>query len=211
MAADPLQLVHVVDDDQAVRESLRWLLASAGLDVRLYERGPDLLASVRADGEGAPGCALVDVRLPEMDGLAVQEGLRAAAPHLPVIVITGHGDVATAVRAMRAGARDFIEKPIHEDQLMRAVREALRAAAAPAQPTEDLPLLQQRYRHLSPREREVMRRVVQGLLNKQAANELGVSPKTVELHRANAMQKMGATSFAELVRMAVTLESAGAC
>ena len=209
--ADPQHVVHVVDDDAAVRQALHWLMQSQGLDARGYGSGRELLETLATEGDATPACVLLDMRLPDMDGLTVQAHIKRAAPRLPVIVITGHGDVTKAVQAMRDGARDFIEKPIHEPQLLRAVRDALAAAAAPTAPSDDLPTLRHRFAQLSPRESEVMRRVVRGELNKQVAAELGVSPKTVELHRAHVMQKMAAGNLAELVRMAVKLESAGVC
>jgi len=212
MGSKPQPMVHVVDDDAAMRDSLRWLLDSAGMEVRVHDTGRSILEAVVSDNDDeAPTCAVGDLRLPGMDGLTVQRRLNAVAEHIPVIVITGHGDVPSAVQAMREGARDFIEKPMDEQRLLRAVREAIEEASTPGAPGDehDLVSLQQSFGNLSPREAQVMGLVVQGYLNKQVAQALQVSPKTVELHRSNVMQKMAAPSFAELVRMAVRLEQAG--
>ena len=198
--------VFVVDDDEAVRTSLQWLLESAGLHVRTFAAGPPLLEELAAMNDTPWGCVLVDLRLPGMSGLELQERLNGLSLDLPVIMITGHGDVPVAVRAMKAGALDFIEKPFNDQRLLERVQEAMASGASHRRTTTDRTDLQRRAERLSPRERQVMDMVVGGWLNKQIASELGLSHKTVEVHRAHVMEKMQAASLAELVRMAVALE-----
>lgn len=199
--------VYVVDDDSAVRESMQFLLESAGMPVRCFEDAAGLLQAI-SDAGGPPcACAVVDIRLPGMSGIELQEELRRRGSTLPIIIITGHGDVAAAVRALKAGAIDFIEKPFNDRQLLDRVRQALdlstrhRVAAAIR---DDLVL---RANRLTRREQQVMARVVQGQLNKQIAQELGLSPKTVEVHRAHVMEKMDADSLAQLVRFSIIIET----
>ena len=200
--------VYVVDDDQGLRDSLHWLLEAAGLAVRTFSKAQALLDELDATFELPLGCALIDLRLPGMSGLDLLEHMRSQAIDLPVIMITGHGDVRAAVRAMKAGAMEFIEKPFDEQYLLRRVNEAVRIhndhRLASARHAE----LHKLYSLLSPRERQVMTLAADGWLNKQIAAELSLSHKTVEVHRANVMSKMRAGSFAELVRMAVLLEQA---
>lgn len=192
--------VFIVDDDRAVRESLRFLLESVGLAARTYAGADEFLA--RYDPQ-TPGCLVLDVRLPGMSGLDLQQVLGERGIRLPVIIITGHGDVPVAVRAMKAGAVDFIEKPFSDQTLLDRVRSALdRDLAERARQQEELEL-RRRVDRLSPREREVMTGVVAGKLNKEIAQDLGLSHKTIEVHRAHVMQKMEADSLAMLVRMAM--------
>ena len=200
-------IIYVVDDDEAVRHSLKWLLESAGITVRTFEAAQPFLDQIHTNHDPITGCALIDLRLPGMSGLELQQQLNDITSDLPVIMITGHGDVPAAVNAMKAGAIDFIQKPFDETLLLNRVQEALRATTRePARSTEDQAQLSRAYDRLSPRERQVMAMVVTGWLNKQIASELSLSHKTVEVHRAHAMEKMGAASLAELVRMAVALE-----
>jgi len=190
--------VFVVDDDQAMRTSLQWLIESTGMRVLTFESADAFLAGYYP---GRPGCLLVDVRMPGMSGLELQSYLAREGYRLPVIIITGHGDVAMAVKAMKAGAMDFIEKPFHDEDLLRSIGRALeyderRRIGQAAR--EDL---QARLADLTPREHEVMGMVTDGKSNREIAAALGVTPKTVEAHRARVMEKMRADSLAELVRM----------
>ncbi len=201
--------VHLVDDDDAVRDSIAFLLESAGFDVCAYETPLQVLQCL-ADGQSM-SCLITDVRMPEMDGLELVRRIREIDAALPIIVITGHGDVPLAVRAMKSGAADFIEKPFEEETLLGAVRTAL--AHAPAIGGEKAPngektAIRARLEQLSAREREVLQGLVDGHPNKIIAYHLGISPRTVEVYRAKAMTKMGAGSFAELVRMAMLADIA---
>lgn len=199
----PDQLVHVVDDDPAMRESLEFLLDSAGLRVRIYESGQDLLER-RADLNS--GCIVTDVRMPQMNGLELVRRLRAAGVNMPVIVITGHGDIPLAVEAMREGVLDFIEKPFDEDVLLSAIDMALaRGGMLDAQRLE-VEKTKAAFQRLTVREHDVLAGLVAGKSNKAIALDHGISPRTVEIYRANVMNKTGATSLSELVRMAMTAE-----
>lgn len=202
MAPDPV--IAIVDDDGAVRDSLRLLLLSSGYQVTSFSSPLDFLAS---DAPERCACLVVDVRMPEMTGLEVQERLVAAGRALPVIVMTGHGDVPLAVSAMKGGAVDFIEKPFAEDILLTALRTALsRPRSAPATPAADegpSPEMQARLATLTPREAEVMQGLVDGKPNKIIAFDLAISPRTVEIHRARVMEKMRADSLPHLVRLAL--------
>lgn len=192
--------VFVVDDDEAMRSSLKWLIESTGLAVQTFGSADAFLTSYSPDWAG---CLLLDVRMPGMSGLELQAYLAQANYHLPVIIITGHGDVGMAVKAMQAGALDFIEKPFYDEDLLRSIRRALdaesQARALRSQHAEVLARLEE----LTPREHEVMDLVTGGKSNKEIASTLGVSAKTVEAHRAKVMDKMQASSLAELVRMAL--------
>lgn len=199
MPSEPL--VHVVDDDDAVRDSIVFLLGSAGLDARSWPSGEALLSDL---AEQAAGCVLTDLRMPGMGGLDLLRRLRHSHPHLPVLVITGHGDVSLAVEAMKAGAADFIEKPFDDEVLIGALTAALGAAQAPG--AVDRPGVAQRLAQLSTRERQVLSGVVRGRANKVIAAELGISPRTVEVYRANLMAKMGAKNLSDLVRMTLRLD-----
>lgn len=196
--------VYVVDDDKAVRDSLRWLIESGGVRVETFASAREFLD--RCDAGEVQGCLVADVRLPGISGLDLQENLRQRGLYLPTIVITGHGDVPLAVRAMKAGALDFIEKPFSDQVLLDRIREALSTDERYRELAAQREEIVERYERLSRREREVMQLVVRGRLNKQIAAELGLSHKTIEVHRAHAMEKMEGDSLAELVRMAVVLE-----
>ena len=198
--SDPNATVFVVDDDQAMRTSLKWLIESVELPVESFESADDFLNSYYP---GRAGCLLLDVRMPGMGGLELQEYLNTHQIQIPIVIITGHGDVHMAVRAMKSGAVDFIEKPFNDELLLDAIRNALtldeRHRGVQAERAE----LAARLAHLTPREHEVMEMVTEGKSNKEIANILGVSAKTVEAHRARVMEKMQAGSLAELVRMAI--------
>jgi len=194
----PEPLVHVVDDEPAIRESLAMLLRSVGLQSRAYGSAQEFLESWRA---GGAECLVCDVRMPGMSGLELQEALKARNSQVPVVLITGHGDVAMAVRAMKAGASDFIEKPFNDQVLLDAVNRAL-ARARDGQ-GDGRAEIEARIESLTPREREVMLLVVEGRPNKVVATRLGLSTRTVEVHRAKVMEKLQARSLAELVRMAI--------
>lgn len=198
MTADPV--VFVVDDDAAVRESLGISLQLAGLAVETFESAAAFLVS-RAGFR--PGCLITDIRMPDMDGLALQEELVRRRSTLAVIVITGHGDVPLAVRAMKAGARDFLEKPFAREVLLAAVRRALDAGSQAAQAAVNAEELQRRIASLTPREREVFDLVVAGKQSKIIAHELGAATRTIEVHRGRMMNKMKAASLQDLVRMAI--------
>ncbi|MBK1702716.1 response regulator transcription factor [Thiococcus pfennigii] len=192
--------VFVVDDDEAMRTSLKWLIESIGLRVLTFGSAEEFLA---AYCPGRPGCLLVDVRMPGMSGLELQARLAKAELCLPVIVITGHGDVAMAVRAMKAGALDFIEKPFNDEALLGAIRRGLDRDATQRRQQLRRTDIAARLEQLTPREHEVMALVTDGKSNKEIAAALGVSAKTVEAHRARVMDKMQADSLADLVRMAL--------
>jgi two-component system, LuxR family, response regulator FixJ len=192
--------VHVIDDDQAVRESLAFLLTAAGLEVRPHESAEAFLDGL----EGiTSGCVVTDVRMPQMSGLELLERVRQSHPDVPVIVITGHGDVPLAVEAMKAGAADFLEKPFDDEALVSAVEAALRRQASGEGRDAERRELAQRIEALSGRERQVLEGLVAGRANKIIAFDLGISPRTVEIYRANLMTKMRAATLSDLVRMAL--------
>lgn len=193
-------VVHVIDDDADVRQSLAFLLSTAGLAVQVHESAAAFLEALpRLQG----GCVITDVRMPEMDGLELQRRLRELDAGLPVIVMTGHGDVPLAVEAMKAGAVDFIEKPFDDEVLLAAVRTAVVRHADASERNARSAAVRQRIDTLSAREREVLEWLVRGKANKIIAHELGLSPRTVEIYRANVMSKMQAESLSDLVRMAL--------
>ncbi|MEM9556685.1 MAG: response regulator transcription factor [Acidobacteriota bacterium] len=192
--------VFVVDDDRAMRDSLAFLLESVGLVVRCYASGQEFLDGY--EGHEA-GCLVLDVRMPAMSGLELQEKLNRRGLEIPVILMTAYADVPMAVRAMHQGAIDFIEKPFNEQALLERVQRALAEDANRRRGRGDARVLENRIERLTPREREVMQKVAEGLSNKQIASALNLSPKTVEQHRAKVMSKMEADSLAALVRMAV--------
>jgi two-component system response regulator FixJ len=196
MSTEPT--VFVVDDDQAMRRSLEWLIESIGMKVKTYGSANDFLSRYYP---GRAGCLLLDVRMPGMSGLELQAHLAREDSRLPVIIITGHGDVSMAVKAMKAGAVDFIEKPFHDEDLLSSIRNALDFDEKQRSLQSQRAEIATRLAELTPREHEVMEMVTDGLANKEIAALLGVTAKTVEAHRARVMDKMQAGSLAELVRM----------
>ena len=197
---DRAAAVAVIDDDDAVRDSLSALLEAAGYDVDTYESGR---AFLNALPRVLPACALVDVRMPEMDGLELQQRLAKAAPQLPVVIITGHGDIAMAVKAIKAGAVDFIEKPFSDRTILDGIAQALASREEALSRETRRREIDRRLGRLTTREREVFERLARGSSNKAVARELGISPRTVEVHRARVMEKLQAPSLSHLVRMAV--------
>jgi FixJ family two-component response regulator len=194
----PAAKVFVVDDDASVREALGSLIRSEGLGVETFASAHDFLASPRGD---MPSCLVLDVRLPGLGGLDLQRRMAEVKRDIPIIFITGHGDVPTSVRAMKAGAVEFLTKPFVDGVLLEAIHQAIERDRAARRQHAEMEDLRGRHASLTPREREVMERVVAGLLNKQAAAELGTSVITVKVHRGRIMQKMHAASLADLVRM----------
>ena len=198
---DPV--AHVVDDDPAMRDSLAFLLETNDIPVRLYESAVAFLAD---PGLGAPGCIVTDVRMPEMTGLELVRRLKAEGVETPVIVITGHADVPLAVEAMKAGVADFIEKPFDGDALLAAIGAAMREGSDRQRAAEERAGVLERLETLSGREREVLDGLVAGHANKVIADDLQISPRTVEVYRANVMSKMRAASLSELVRMTLVAQ-----
>ncbi len=197
--------VHVVDDDEAVRASLQFLLESAGLTVCTHASAEAFLACA---GQAAVGCVLTDVRMPGLGGLELQERLHTAGHTFPVIVMSGHGDVPTAVRALKDGALDFLEKPFDDDQLLAAIRKALSAGAAARAAAAAAAAAAHRLAALTPREREVLAGLVAGQGSKAIALDLGTSPRTVEVHRTRVMAKLQVRSLPELVRLVAAAQDA---
>jgi FixJ family two-component response regulator len=202
VASPPAPIVFVVDDDVSVRESLEPLIRSAGWEPETYASAQAFLERSHAM---VPSCLVLDVSLPGLSGLDLQRRLGAGWSHLPIIFITGHGDIPMSVRAMKAGAVEFLTKPFGEDALLEAIAAALERSRAALDHEADRRTLQDRYATLSRRERDVMTLVVAGLLNKQIAGELGISEITVKAHRGKVMRKMRAGSLADLVRVGATL------
>jgi two-component system, LuxR family, response regulator FixJ len=204
MISDEQRLVHVADDDDAIRRSVSFALKTSGFRVRTYESGSELLKRA-PDLEN--GCILLDIRMPGMDGLEAQAALSAKGVTLPVIIMTGHGDVSLAVRAMKAGAVDFIEKPFQKAVLLGAIEQGFarlnHSTANREQAHESAVKLQL----LTPREREVLDGLAKGLPNKSIGYDLNISPRTVEIHRANLMSKLGVKSLSEALRIAFAAES----
>ena len=199
MSGEELRLVHLVDDDEAIRRSVGFMLKTSGYHVRTYESGVELL---KGAPNLEPGCILLDIRMPGMDGIEVQTALHDKGVTLPVIIMTGHGDVSLAVQAMKAGAVDFIEKPFEKAVLLSAIDhgvERLRKSTADVDRADEAAV---RLQALTPREREVLDGLAKGLPNKTIAYDLGISPRTVEIHRANVMSKLGVRSLSEALRIA---------
>jgi FixJ family two-component response regulator len=196
-------IVYVVDDDQDVREGLKALIESVGLRCQIFESTAEFLRNKRGNDVS---CLILDVRLPGLSGLEFQAELSQAQIVTPIIFISGHGDIPMTVKAMKAGAVEFLTKPVREQDLLDAVRVALNRDSARRRENDTLRDLRTRYATLSPREREIMVLVCTGLMNKQVAAKMGVSEVTVKVHRHNLMKKLGAKSLAELVRMADSLK-----
>jgi FixJ family two-component response regulator len=199
---DQQPVVFVVDDDPSVRDALAGLVRSVGMNVRLFASTQDFLASERPD---APSCLVLDVRLPGPGGLDLQRELAESSSELPIVFITGHGDIPMSVRAMKAGAIEFLTKPFRDQELLDAINLGLERDRIRRSKAGSLALLRQRFESLTSREREIMAQVVTGKMNKQIAGDLNVSEITVKVHRGHVMRKMGAKSLAELVRMADAL------
>ncbi len=197
-------VVHVIDDDKAVRRSIAFLLAANDIPARIYESAQGFLDILEPD---AAGCVLCDVRMPGMDGIELLQALRARGIAMPFVVMTGHADVAMAVRAMKGGAMDFIEKPFEEGALLAVLSKGLEQGAADSERAHRKGALGERLRRLTPRERQVLEHIAAGKPNKIIAHELGLSPRTVEVHRANLMDKMEARNASDLV--AIFLEANG--
>ena len=196
----PEPVIYVIDDDDAVRQSLEFLLKTAGLSVRSFDSARtflEVLPEIRS------GCIVTDVRMPEITGIDLLRRVKELGLDLPVIVITGHGDISLAVEAMKIGAVDFLEKPFDDDTLLEAVRASLTRTAGTAERNAELTEIHDRLEALSNRERQVLQGLVAGKANKVIAFDLGISPRTVEIYRANLMTKMAANSLSDLVRMAM--------
>ena len=191
-------IVYVVDDDEAVRDSLKLLLESVDLTCKTYASAAEFLAD---HDPGQHSCLVADIRMPGMSGLDLQEELNRRSSTIPILFITGHGDVPMAVDAMKSGALDFIQKPFRDQDLLDRIHQALESDEERRESNREIAEIRSRVARLTGREDEVMQRVVQGQANKVIALDLGVSQRTVEIHRARVMQKMGARSLAELVRM----------
>ncbi len=203
---DPGPIVFVVDDDPSVRDSVRSLIASVGLRVETFGSTREFLNGKRPD---APACLVLDVRLPDVSGLEFQRDLAAANFHIPIIFITGHADIPMTVRAMKAGAVEFLTKPFRGQELLDAIQEAIAKDRVAWNERAQMAELRARYESLTPREKEVLMLVASGLLNKQIGAELGTSELTVKTQRGRVMEKMGADSLADLVRMSERLNPSG--
>lgn len=199
-ASNARPTVFIVDDDTAVRDALKFLLRSVGHPVEAFASAQDFLDAYRDD---RPGCLVLDIRMPGMSGLELQEKLVERRSIVPIIFITGHGDVPMAVEAMQAGAMDFIQKPFRDQDLLDRINQALEKDASNRAALGELNVIRERLASLTPREREVMDLVVHGKANKVIAGDLDLSQRTVEIHRARVMEKMQASSLAHLVRMVI--------
>jgi FixJ family two-component response regulator len=198
-------VVHVVDDDASMRDALEELFDSVGFETRTYATAHDFLAAGLVD---RPGCIVIDVRLPDMNGLDFQNRLLQNGIRLPVVMITGYGDIPMSVRAMKRGAVDFLSKPFHDQDMLDAVMAAIERDRERRTVDSSTAQIRQRFGTLSPREQQVMLMVTAGKMNKQVAGDLGISEITVKIHRGAAMRKMGARTLADLVRMAEVVSSA---
>ena len=196
--------VFIIDDDRGMRKAIQDLVESVGLCAESFANGQEFLNGKRSSG---PSCLVLDVRLPQMSGFDFQRQLAEKGTQIPVIFITGHGDIPMSVRAMKSGAVEFLTKPFRDQDLLDAIQQALQRDNATREQRAEIRELQERYRALTTREREVMKLVTSGMLNKQIASELGASEATVKIHRGHMMQKMQAGSVAELVRMADRLKA----
>lgn len=203
--SDATPIVFVVDDDVSVRESLEALIRDAGWQPEIFASAEEFLSRPRVSG---PSCLVLDVGLPDLNGLDLQQRVAADRPDMPIIFITGHGEVPMTVRAMKAGAVEFLTKPFGDDVLLIAIRDAIHRSETAVGREAEIQALRDRYALLSHREREVMALVVTGLLNKQVGGELGISEITVKAHRGQVMRKMKARSLADLVNMAARLQLA---
>jgi FixJ family two-component response regulator len=199
---NPAPCVFVVDDDESIRKALGRLLRSARLRAETFGSAEEFLIYLRPD---APGCLLLDVQLPGLDGLELQRELEAAHVELPIVFMTGHGDIPMSVQAMKAGAADFLAKPFDDETLLRAVRQAIATNVQARLRDAAVSALRLRAESLSPREREVLTLVVSGLMNKHIGRRLGVTEKTIKVHRGQVMHKMHSRSLPDLVRMAATI------
>ena len=203
---EPSPIVFIVDDDEAVRNSLRLLLKSVGLAASALPTAQEFLSSYSAD---QPGCLVLDVRMPGMSGLELQQQLNVRGAVIPVIFITGHGDIPMAVEAIQQGAFDFLQKPFRDQDLIDRIQRALAKDRTNRTELQEHTRTRERLESLTPREREVLALVASGKPNKVMAGDLGVSQRTVEIHRARVMEKMGASSLAQLVRMVMDLDENG--
>lgn len=199
-------LVHIIDDNSSVRRALKRLLASVGIEAQVYSSARQFLDAETAD---VPSCLVLDVRMPRMSGLELQDRLLEQGRQIPIVFITGHGDINMAVTAMKKGAVDFLPKPFGDQDLIDAIHRALAQHERLRHELSERAEVEARLQRLTPREREVMELVITGLLNKQVAGELGTSEKTVKVHRARVMEKMEAESLAELVRLAARVDIHG--
>jgi len=197
--SDPAPTVYLVDDDISVLRGLGRLLAAAGMKVAAFGSAGEFLQGF---DPAAPGCLVLDIAMPELSGPELQQALAARRSELPIVFLTGHGDIPTSVQAMKRGAADFLTKPVDEETLLAAIRDALEKDRVLREAREELARIERRLAALTPREREVLERVVDGRLNKQIAAELGTVEKTIKVHRASVMQKMGVRTLADLVRLA---------
>ena len=198
--------VHIIDDDQALRESLAFLLRAAQLEVRSFDSAKTFLDALP---NASVGCVITDIRMPDMSGIDLLRRLKELKVAIPVIVITGHGDVPLAVEAMKIGAADFFEKPFNDDQLVASVRAALQQQQDQTKRGAERAEIEHRISTLSAREKDVLTGLIEGRANKQIAFDLGISPRTVEIYRANLMNKMQADSLSDLVRMVLVVQMQG--